>query len=65
VFRAYGQDAFQAIHLAMQAIGTELYTSDNPKAGRLVLDVKGGGCGFPVARTLRDLLEVDDVTLFG
>lgn len=49
----------------MQMIGAELYTSDYHEAGKLVFDVKGAGFGFPVPRTVRDLLEGDDVTFFG
>ena len=64
-FRAFGQDAVQAIQLAMQMIGTELYTSDRHRAGMLVSEVQGGGYGLPVPRSLRDLLVGDDITFFG
>jgi hypothetical protein len=64
-FRAYGQDAVQAILLAMQIIGAELHARDYHKQGTLVLDEPGAGYGFPVATTLRDLLEGDDKVWFG
>lgn len=64
-FRSYGADAFQAIDCAMRMIGAEFYTSDHHKAGTLVLDAQGGGYRFPVPSTVRDLLEGDDVALFG
>ncbi|WP_020177870.1 hypothetical protein [Methylopila sp. M107] len=65
VFYGGGQDAFQAIQLAMQMIGAELYTSEHHKAATLVLDANGAGYGFPVAKALRDLLIGDDITDFG
>lgn len=64
-FRAVGQDSVQAIQLAMQMIGAELYASDAHKDGKLALYGAGAGYGFPVARTLRDILEGDDERDFG
>ena len=64
-FRAFGLDGVQAIELAMRMIGAELYTSEHHTAGTLMQFVKGGGYGFPVSPTLRDLLEGDDVSSFG
>jgi hypothetical protein len=57
---AYGFDSTQAILIAMQMVGSEIYTSDYHKSGRLFWRKPGNGYGFPVAPTLRDLLEGDD-----
>jgi hypothetical protein len=59
-----GLDSVQALFLALQAIGAELYTSEHHEAGRLRWDKEGDGYGFPVPRTIRDLLIGDDV-IFG
>jgi hypothetical protein len=53
-------DAVQALQLAMQIVGTELYVSDLHKAGRLMWLEPGRGYGFPVPRNMRDLLIGDD-----
>ncbi|GIK80156.1 MAG: hypothetical protein H3C55_11905 [Pseudorhodoplanes sp.] len=58
--RAGGVDSAQALLLAMQMIGSEIYTSSYHRSGNLFLDAPGRGYGFPVAATLRDLLEGDD-----
>ena len=55
-----GFDAMQALVLALQAIGVEIYTSDYHKTGNLFWDAPGKGYGFPVVPTLRDMLEGDD-----
>jgi hypothetical protein len=55
-----GVDAVQALQLAMQMIGTELYVSDLHKAGRLMWQERGRGYGFPVTRNIRHLLIGDD-----
>lgn len=57
---AWGFDAVQALFIAMQMIGTEIYTSNYHKAGALFLDAPGKGYGFPVSLSLRDLLQGDD-----
>lgn len=57
---AFGVDFVQAILLAFQMIGAELYTSDYHKSGRLMFDEPGQGYGFPVASSIRDLLIGDD-----
>lgn len=59
-----GFDSVQALFLALQAIGAELYTSEHHESGRLIWDKEGGGYGFPVPRTIRDLLVGDDA-IFG
>jgi hypothetical protein len=55
-----GIDAVQALLIALQMIGAELYTSDHHNAGRLQWLAPGGGYGFPVANVIRDLLVGDD-----
>lgn len=55
-----GFDSVQALVLALQAIGAEIYSSKYHKSGKLYLDSPGAGYGFPVMPTLRDLLEGDD-----
>jgi hypothetical protein len=56
----YGQDAVQAILLTFQKIGIELYVSDEHKSGNLMWGEPGKGYGFPVSKTVRDLLIGDD-----
>ena len=56
----WGYDAMQAIVLASQIIGAEIYTSSYHESGKLYWDKPGNGYGFPVAPTLRDLLQGDD-----
>lgn len=54
---AGGIDSIQALLLALNMVGADLYTSDEAKTG--VLSWKGGekgNLGFPVPDTLRDLL---------
>jgi hypothetical protein len=55
-----GFDSAQALILALQTIGAEIYTSSYHKAGKLFFDGPGNGYGFPVVPTLRDLLQGDD-----
>jgi hypothetical protein len=62
---AYGEDAVQAIELTMQKIGVELYVTEEHKAGRLGWPEPGDGFGFPVARTVRDLLVGHDRRFYG
>jgi hypothetical protein len=57
---ALGADSVQAILLAFQMIGAELYTSDHHKSGRLMFHEPGQGYGFPVAASIRDLLIGND-----
>jgi hypothetical protein len=58
--RAGGVDALQAVYLAFQMIGADLYSSSYHKSGKLFLDKSGLGYGFPVVATLRDRLIGDD-----
>ena len=55
-----GFDSMQALVLALQAIGTELYMSEHHQAGELLWEQQGRGYGFPVPDTIRDLLIGDD-----
>jgi hypothetical protein len=57
---AGGVDAVQALQIAMQLIGSQLYASDHHASGRLVWQEPGKGYGFPVTNNLRDLLVGDD-----
>jgi hypothetical protein len=61
---AWGVDSVQAIVLALQMIGTDLYTSGHHKAGELSSGEGEGGYGFPVPANLRDLLTGDDAKYF-
>jgi hypothetical protein len=56
---ARGVDAIQAILLALYKI----YTSDYHKAGKLIWLAPGRGYGFPLSKSVRDLLTGDDVGL--
>jgi hypothetical protein len=55
-----GFDSTQAIVLALQAIGAEIYSSNYHKLGKLFFDKPGAGYGFPVIPTLRDQLQGED-----
>lgn len=57
---ATGVDSMQALVVALQMIGAELYSSSHHAEGRLVFDAPGSGFGFPVVPSLRDLLVGDD-----
>jgi hypothetical protein len=59
---AAGEDAMQALELAMKMIGALIYTSDHHEAGNLTWLEAGKGYGFPVPNALRDLLVGDDKT---
>jgi hypothetical protein len=64
ITRAGGVDAVQALQLALQMVGTVLYTSQEYKDGRLTWDGgENGSLGFPVAANIRDILPDGD--LFG
>lgn len=57
---AWGVDSVQAILLALQMVGAEIYTSDYHKSGNLVWREPAQGYGFPVPSSIRDLLIGDD-----
>jgi len=61
---AYGNDSVQAIDLALHMIGSEIYASNYHKSGQLFLEAPRRGYGFPVPKTLRDLLEGDDAKFY-
>ena len=56
----FGVDAMQALVLALQMIGFEIYTSEYHEAGELYCDTPGEGSGFPVMPPYRDLLQGED-----
>ena len=56
----WGVDSVQAMFLALQAIGSDIYTSSYHKNGNLSFEALGKGYGFPVPSSLRDLLVGDD-----
>jgi hypothetical protein len=55
-FEANGIDALQALVLALQMIGAEIYSSAYHREGRLRAYDSEQGYGFPIAASLRDLL---------
>jgi hypothetical protein len=57
---ASGIDSVQALVLALQMIGADIYSSSYHKSGKLVFDAPGRGYGFPVPSSLRDVLVGDD-----
>ncbi|WP_442881862.1 DUF6968 family protein [Devosia sp.] len=61
----FGIDAVQALTIALQNIGVELYASAYHKAGTLVFDRPGNGYGFPIAKDARHLLVGDDAKFDG
>lgn len=61
---AGGLDSTQALVLALQKIGIEIYYSDHHKSGRLFLDSPGNGYGFPLPPCARDVMVGDDVKYY-
>jgi hypothetical protein len=57
---SHGFDSVQALVLALNMIGSEIYTSEYHKSGLLSSGESWNGYGFPVPRDLRDLLVGDD-----
>jgi hypothetical protein len=57
---AGGVDAVQALELALKMIGAQIYASDHHASGNLFWEEPGRGYGFPVPRTIQDLLVGDD-----
>jgi hypothetical protein len=55
-----GSDAVQALLIAMQMIGAEIYASNYHDSGKLRWLVADRGYGFPVTNNIRDLLVGDD-----
>lgn len=60
----FGYDSAQAVVHALQAIGADLYASDEHKAGRLRWTDQGAGYGFPVPKIIRDVMTGDDADHF-
>jgi hypothetical protein len=58
--KGYGIDSVQALLIAMQCIGIELYSSEAHEAGQLKWERSRGGYGFPLHSGIRDLYEGDD-----
>lgn len=61
---ARGNDSVQALHIALQIVGSELYTSDYHKAGCLSSGNAWKGYGFPVTKNISNLLIGDDAEYF-
>ena len=61
---ATGIDSMQAVVLAFQKIGTDLYMSDSHRNGELSWDTPGSGYGFPLPANGRELLIGDDRKFF-
>lgn len=60
---AGGIDSMQALHLALELIGAQIYASDHHASGKLEWLKPGQGYGFPVTKGIRDLLVGDDKDL--
>jgi hypothetical protein len=58
--QAFGKDSVQAILLALQMIGADIYAYH--KSGRLMFEAPGQGYGVPVPESLRDWLVGNDRT---
>lgn len=63
--KSYGKgvDAIQALLLTLQKVGIELYTSEYHKNSTLHWPEQGDGHGFPVPKSVRDLLIGHDLSL--
>lgn len=57
---AGGFDSAQAIVLALQKIGSDIYFSDYHRSGKLFWDSPEKGYGFPLPASARDMLIGDD-----
>ena len=61
---AGGVDSMQAVLLALQKIGTDIYFSDYHKSGALCWEGSGKGYGFPLPPSAREMLIGDDARFF-
>lgn len=61
---SWGVDSIQALLLALNMIGADIYSSAYHKSGKLMLEAPGKGYGFPLPASLRHLLEGDDAIYF-
>jgi hypothetical protein len=59
-FAGHGADAMQALIIALQMVGAELYTSTAHQDGLLSSIDGEAGYGFPVGPIIRDLLTDRD-----
>ncbi len=57
---AAGEDAVQALHLNLCMIGVEIYASEEHESGKLQWTEPGQGYGFPMMKTVRDLMVGQD-----
>ncbi len=58
--QAFGVDSVQALLLAMQTIGAELYATRPSGIDDLQWLEKGGGFGFPLSPAVRDMAVGED-----
>jgi hypothetical protein len=61
---AWGADSMQALLLALQMLGSEIYASDYHKAGDLRWGETWKGYGLPVTNNIREQLMDDDKKFF-
>jgi hypothetical protein len=61
---AGGLDSMQAVILALQKIGTDIYFSDYHKSGSLFWESPEKGYGFPLPPSAREMLVGDDARFF-
>ncbi len=61
---AGGFDSAQALVLALQKIGADIYFSDYHKSGELFWESPGKGYGFPLPASARDVLVGSDAEFF-
>lgn len=59
-FAGAGVDSIQALIIALEMIGAELYASNAHKEGRLFFREAGSGYGMPVPAMMRSALIGDD-----
>jgi len=57
---SWGIDSVQSLLVALQMIGSDIYTSSYHKSGNLMFEGLRRGYGFPVPKSLEDRLEGDD-----
>jgi len=63
--QAQGNDMIEAIHMALQKLGTEMYLSRYHHEGSLHWMPGWVGYNFPIPKNGRDLLVGDDQIYFG
>ena len=64
VFYGGGVDELQALVMALFMIGAEIYSTDYHRDGRLRAYETEEGYGFPLAKSLRDMLVGVDAVAF-